>query len=392
MEPINLQAVSSDSSMHNHSDIPERAVILVIDDELGPRESLKMVFKDQYTVLLASNGDEGIELLKRNWVDVVVLDLHMPGKDGLETFEEIRAINSEVLVVILTGYGTLEAAQKAVHHTVHEFLSKPFDVNEMKHIVESAVQKRRMQIAAKNLTARLAELNEMLQKKSQQMESKAMVGELSLELLHEINNPLTVIGGYIQLLLKDIHRKSAVNPDDARKYLSLVENEVKRCQTIAKSFLDISRGGVNREKIDLNKFVENLSSFFSQSATAESIKFSFDLAEEPICIFGEPNQLQQVFLNLILNGIEAVGNSGTITVSTSREGESAVLKISDTGTGIPQEMLEKIFEPFFTTKPGKGAGLGLAITKKIVEAHKGQIKVESEAGKGTIFTLAFPAV
>ncbi|MGC8804886.1 MAG: response regulator, partial [Candidatus Ratteibacteria bacterium] len=183
--------------------VSEKNTVLIIDDELGPRESLRILLKDSYNVYLATNGDEGISMVKTHVVDAVVLDLRMPGRSGLETLEEIRKINPDVPVIVLTGFGTLEAAQKAVHLNIFEFISKPFDINEMKECIRRAVEKNKINLSARAIINQLNNLNTNLEQKIHELEKFAMLGELSAEILHEINNPLTIILGYVQILMQE---------------------------------------------------------------------------------------------------------------------------------------------------------------------------------------------
>ena len=152
----------------------------------------------------------------------------MPGKSGIETLEEIRKINIDVPVVVLTGFGTLEAAQKAVHLDIFEFVNKPFDITEMKDIVKRSIEKYRIKTSTKNIINQLQDLNLTLEERIHQLEKFAMVGELSTELLHEINNPLTIILGYIQIIIAEINEKNQSPSLETQRYLQVVENEVKR--------------------------------------------------------------------------------------------------------------------------------------------------------------------
>lgn len=375
------------------SDTPEiynKPSILVIDDEIGPRESLRILLKDSYNVSLAKNGNEGIALLKSGDFDAVILDLRMPGKSGIETLEEIRKFNEDVPVIILTGFGTLESVQKAIHLNIFEFVSKPFDVNEMKEIVKKAVEKNKINRSTKAIMSQLKKLNTDLENKIHELEKFAVVGKLSAEMLHEINNPLTVILGYVQILLQEISGKKQAPSEEIQKYLSFVESEIKRCQTIAKSFMNLTKKSYKYIPVNINTILENMVLFFKDNPIAKNINFVCNLTKDISLILGSPEQLQQVFTNLFINAIEAMDSKGTITIETKNQPGKVIVKISDTGRGIPPHILDKIFEPFFTTKTEKSTGLGLTITEKIIEAHKGKIQVESKEGKGTTFTINFP--
>lgn len=387
MENTNLPEVFSGLDTLKTSNKPS---VLVIDDEIGPRESLRILLKDSYNVYLAHNGDEGISMLKSDNFDAVILDLRMPGKSGIETLEEIRKFNDDVPVIVLTGFGTLESAQKAVHLNIFEFVSKPFDINEMKEIVKRAVEKSKILLSTKTIMSQLKKLNTDLEGRIHELEKFAVVGKLSAEMLHEINNPLTVILGYVQILLQEISGKKQAPSEEIQKYLSFVESEIKRCQTIAKSFLDLSKKSHKYTPVNINTILENMVLFFKDNPIAKSVNFVCNLSDDIPLILASAEQLQQVFTNLFINAIEAMDSKGTISIETKNQSERVIVKISDTGRGIPPHLLDKIFNPFFTTKTEKSTGIGLTITKKIVEAHKGEIQVESKEGNGTSFTISFP--
>ena len=387
MEYTNPQEVLSDVDTPQTSKKPS---VLIIDDEIGPRESLRILLKDQYSLALAQNGDEGISMLKSAHFDTVILDLRMPGKSGIETLEEIRKFNADIPVIILTGYGTLESAQKAVHLNIFEFVSKPFDVNEIKDIVKKAIEKNRISILKNNILKQLQKLNTDLEDKLHELEKFAVVGKLSAEMLHEINNPLTIILGYVQILLAEIISKNQIPAKEAEQYLKVVESEVKRCQKIAKNFLDVSKKDYKNVPVNINSILENMVCFFKDNPIAKNINFVCELDSTIPLVSASPEPLQQVFTNLFMNAIEAMDAEGTITITTSNQSNKVIIKISDTGNGMPPEILEKIFNPFFTTKTEKSTGIGLTISKKIIETHKGQIYAESQQGKGSTFTISFP--
>ncbi|HOL35960.1 MAG TPA: ATP-binding protein [bacterium] len=371
--------------------VSEKNTVLIIDDELGPRESLRILLKDFYTVFLATNGDEGLTMLKTHSIDTIILDLRMPGKSGLETLEEIRKINPDVPVIVLTGFGTLEAAQKAVHLNIFEFISKPFDINEMKDCVSRAVEKNRIILSTTSIINQLNNLNTNIEQKIHDLEKFALLGELSAEVLHEINNPLTIILGYVQILMQEMASRNDTTTEETWQYLKVVENEVKRCQTIAKSFFNASKNSFKRTPVSINIIIENMICFFRDNPIAKHVNFFCDFEKDISLILASPEQLQQVFTNLLVNAIEAMDAKGNINIETKNQSKKVVVKISDTGKGMPKELLEKIFQPFFTTKSGKGTGIGLTISKKIIETHGGQIYAESQPEKGTTFILYFPA-
>lgn len=227
----------------------------------------------------------------------------------------------------------------------------------------------------------------------------ASIGELSSGVAHEINNPLAIILTERQILL-DYMEQSMEISDDIKEYLmgslNQIDKQVHRCRNITQGLLKFSRRTKSViETVYLNKFLQEIIEVMEREARADGIKFvsSFDQNIPPI--MADPSHLQQLFLNIINNAIDAHEGKeyGTITVSSGLDDREEIIRvcISDTGSGIESENLDKIFDPFFTTKPiGKGTGLGLSICYSIVEQMGGSISVNSDPGKGTVFIISIP--
>jgi two-component system NtrC family sensor kinase len=221
-----------------------------------------------------------------------------------------------------------------------------------------------------------------------QKEKLASVGQLAAGVAHEINNPLGSV-----LLYADILRKET--PEDnvqQREDLEMIMSEATRCKTIVTDLLNFSRQNeVLAQDTDLNDLLHELAQEVSRKELYSRISLIEELAPDLPSIQADPLQLRQVFLNLMNNAAEAMPEGGRLTVRTRRGPMSGhvTAEVEDTGTGIAPENMKKMFTPFFTTKPiGKGTGLGLAIIYGIVKMHQGQISVQSEVGKGTVFTVA----
>ncbi len=376
------------SSQSNSKSISEKeGNILVIDDELGPRESIRMVFKDTHNVFLAEDGFKGIEILKKEDIDVIILDLKMPKINGIETLKKIREIDKDVPVIILTGYGDVDTAKKAIHYGTMEFLSKPFNVEDIIKIVNKAIEGRRTKLRSEKLKEELKELNEQLKERISNMENLATVGQISAEIMHEINNLLTVIHGYTQLLSQQI------NPDNSSKgYVSTINEEIKRCKEIAKNILELSKNKQTVEKVNINHLIRKIVDFLKISKIAKNIHFNLNPGEDIPLIDANSNHIHQAILNILLNGIEAIGKnrSGIIEIKTEKDKNNIIIKIKDNGPGMPEEVINKILNPFYTSKE-KGTGLGLYITHKLVKKYNGEIKINTQKGEGTEFTLIFPS-
>ncbi len=228
-------------------------------------------------------------------------------------------------------------------------------------------------------------------------EKLASLGKLSATIAHEINNPIAAVLTYIRLMMKllDRDRFSEERKDDISRYLDTMASEMSRCGEIVKNLLAFSR----RSKTDikpqpLNAIVEKTLALISHDLTLKQIRVKQEIAPDLPQVKCDFKQIQQALLNLISNASEAMDNGGTLTLSARQEDEKSpflTVRVSDTGCGISKENQQNIFEPFFTTKAeGKGVGLGLSVVYGIITNHDGSIEVESEEGKGTVFTIKLP--
>ncbi len=224
-----------------------------------------------------------------------------------------------------------------------------------------------------------------------QAEKMASLGRLAAGVAHEINNPLSGILMFASMMLEDMSED-----DPKRKDLELIIRETMRCKEIVKSLLEFSRqSGVEMEPVDVNVILDRELKFLERQAMFSRINIVKQLNPAVPKVLGNPDQLKQVFMNIMVNAADAMPDGGTLTIRTyaSAKLDKVYIEFSDTGKGIPPENLGRIFDPFFTTKPvGKGTGLGLSTSYGIVKSHKGNIEVESEVGKGTTFRIELPAI
>jgi two-component system NtrC family sensor kinase len=227
----------------------------------------------------------------------------------------------------------------------------------------------------------------------------ASIGELSAGVAHEINNPLAIILTERQLLLDAARQTAITDPEFQEQFsdsMNQIDLQVQRCKRITQNLLRFSRRTKSMiEKVDLNGFIQEVVDLMEREARTSGIKFFSEPDPALPPVSSDPSQLQQVFLNLITNAIDAHDGKpyGSIRISTRADAERqlATVKVADAGTGIKPEHLNRIFDPFFTTKAvGKGTGLGLSICFSIVKRLGGSLTVQSEVGKGTEFTIQLP--
>jgi len=222
-----------------------------------------------------------------------------------------------------------------------------------------------------------------------QHEKMVAMGHLSSGVAHEINNPL----GGITICFKSLLKFTKKTPE-TDELVFAVEDGLQKINNIVTQLLGLSRSSsVENKPVDINKLINRLLVLFRHEAEKHKIEICLELDESLPLVFADDNKIAQVFMNLTINAIQAMGNSGSLTIATRREGSFCRISFGDTGEGIQPENMPFIFDPFFTTKKtGKGTGLGLSVSRGIIEQHDGTLRAESEPGRGATFTIRLHAV
>lgn len=376
------------------SDLPQ---VLVIDDEIGPRESLRMLLKPNYQVYTTDSVEAGIKLLKEKRPDAIISDIRMPGTTGIDGLRRIREIDPHVAVIMLTGFGALETAQEALRLGANDYISKPFDAREMREVIGRNVERTRLHRVTEHAAAEIKELNTRLLKELAQKERLASLGQASAEFVHDLGNPLTIVWGYVQLLAKKLEQSEKTNTGDAAptsaKELNIIEQNVRLCRELLTMWQSYGSDEASpRSQISVAQIVREVVKGVSPMAVQNDVKIQADVCDDPCTLLGNAVQITRAIQNVIINAIQAsTDEKGEITVTCERKDFYVDVRVKDTGPGIVPEQIAKIFDPYFTTKQGKsGTGLGLYITKKVLEDHNGSIKVESTPPNGTTFTIRLP--
>jgi two-component system NtrC family sensor kinase len=260
----------------------------------------------------------------------------------------------------------------------------------LQHGIEAATT----ELATRN--RELQELNRQLyetQKRLTQAERLTLAGQLTATFAHEVGSPLSAVSTHLQMLLED----SRLDPN-VRERLRSANEQIDRVCTIVENLLATTRQARRRVPVDLEDLIHKVIQLLGPTLDARQIRFEFQGSTGPFLIEGDPDQLQQVFLNLFNNSLDAIRGAGTLSVSIQRQMSAGngrpsqwQIEVKDSGVGIPADRLDHIFDPLFTTKEfGKGTGLGLAVSKWIVNRHGGQISATSPAGEGACFTILLP--
>jgi signal transduction histidine kinase/GGDEF domain-containing protein len=370
--------------------------ILVVDDEKDIRELLLKALTQlsNFRVELAEDGEEALRKIEGGDFDLVLTDLKMPKKDGLQLAADIARSRPEILTVLMTGHGTVDSALEAMKQGASDYLMKPLNLEEMVVRLQKVLDERQRFVRLKDFAAQLEKANQELRR----------VDEVKSEFVsiasHELRTPLSTIKNAVQLILRG--KAGEINQTQA-DFLSLAEKNINRLTNILNNLLDLSR--IESGKIGM-KFVEmdlkdpidfSLSSLRPQT-DEKSIHLKMEIPKDVPFVYGDREKIEQILMNLIGNAIKFTPDGGEITVSAkllTQTGNSVAISVKDSGIGIPENQLDKVFEKFHQVdkslnRSAGGTGLGLAITKGLVEAHQGKIWVESEVGKGSTFTFTLP--
>ncbi|MCU0771791.1 MAG: response regulator [Verrucomicrobia bacterium] len=402
--------------------VSRRGTLLIADDEEGPRESLRMVFKSDYDLLVASDGPTAIELARQNRVDVALLDIRMGRMSGIDLLEQLKRRDPGVEVIMMTAFETTDTLRKAIQLRALDYINKPFDLPFIRALVGEAMRRRRLESemisSAEKVDALVAELQD--QKIEQQMARTR--GDIYASIIHDINNPLAVISGFVQLLTHRVARAERLENEDlefVRQKLHTIARQVGNCVEISRRYLSfLQRQPGETAKVSVNTLLTD----FEHLARVHPSRQDSELVVKPVAVACSPRMngtdFIQVLLNLTTNAFQAGERPCRVEVagelltkpldlgllkdtpeerlmnleSFDNTPPVLMLTVRDDGPGIPSEYLTKIFQPYFTSKdPSQGTGLGLSIVLRLVKQVGGLLQLKSAPGKGTVFTLYFPA-
>lgn len=350
--------------------------ILVVDDENGPRQSLRMLLKEECLVHMASSVQEALETLRGEVIDVVITDIRMPNQTGLDLLREIRKYYPDIQVIILTGYGQLDTAMEAIECGAFAYIEKPFDNDTMLTKVRACLEKRRREQERRAMEYLSIEANRF-----------ETLGHIVSGALHDLGTPLSVIGTHLELLLEGPNRP------DVEKRLIVMRSQIQHCNDLVRTTMNFLRHShEDRTPINLNSVAELCLDVARPFLVGQQVVAQTRLCPDLGLCEGDLVMVRQAILNLIYNASQAMQNQGEsrlLVVETWNDGNSVCLAIQDTGPGIPEADRERIFDTLFTTKK-KGTGLGLTVVRNIMHRHNGEVLLEQPPGRGARFVLRFP--
>ncbi len=364
----------------------EKPRVLVVDDEYGPRESIAFTLATEFHVETAERAAEALARLKATPYAVVVMDIRMPEMDGIRALEELRKIDPHVSVIMLTGYGTLHTAQQAMVGGANQYLRKPPDIAELVEAVRKQAAAARLRRQQAEMVRRTEEMNRALKGEIEQNEPHIWQGRASVELVHDLNNPLTVVIGYAALLAEEARAVAAQDPGRGRKmqeYAALVEKAAEYCHHLSENWRQGARKPAEYQRLDLVRVVNDVKQviFFGNLAIR--------VGGAPTApIRGSAFELMRIFQNLFKNALEA--GAQQLDLEIVPQDAAYVVTLRDNGAGMTPDALKRALRGGFTSK-ATGTGLGLNICRHLLGAHGASMEIESAPGRGTTVRMIFPA-
>lgn len=369
MEGINIKSVTSK--------------ILVIDDEAIVREScVRILHKNDCHVKTADNGEMGLQVLKEFQPDLVLVDLKMPGMSGFEVLEEIYSYDATIVTVVITGFATVDSAVEAMKKGTFDFIPKPFKPDELRLVVRRGLKRRDLVLE----TIRLRNEKEMLRE------------HFAAIVSHELKSPLGAVQQNLYVLVDDLKE---IFTEEQRKKVDRLQNRIEDLINLINTWLRVISVDINNlreqfKEISLKPVLDQAIETVEGHAVRKDITINFQSEESSIQILGDEGTLIEAIVNLLTNAIKYSKMGEEIDVISKINSDHAMVTVSDTGVGIDEEDINFIFADFYKGKNRpegeSSSGVGLSITKRIVEAHNGFIKVDSKFGKGSSFTIYLPRI
>ena len=366
--------------------------VLLVDDESDFRATVaKRLGRRGIDVYQSDSGEKCLEALKKDSDRVVVMDVKMPGMSGIEALHRIKDKHVGIEVILLTGHAATQDGVEGIKSGAYDYLTKPVEFDHLLGKIIQAYEK----IIGKKQQEEAAEYRARIKQQMIATERLASLGTLASGVAHEINNPLAIINqaaGYLSSLLQKQELAEMPRKATFEKTLQIIEKSIIRARNITHQLL----GNVRKTKsilsdVDAFELVNETLQLIRKEAQEKEITVDLQTSENLKPIWTDPHQVRQVLINLMSNAIHATSEQGHISIQVEPTAAGISIAVSDSGTGIPKEHLEKIFEPFFSTKaPGEGTGLGLFVTREIVEKLGGTVAVMSRVGQGTQFTVLIP--
>jgi signal transduction histidine kinase len=350
--------------------------ILIVDDEMGPRESLKMILNPYYNVHVADRGGEAIDILGKYPVDLVTLDLKMPGLSGIHVLEKVKQCDPDIEAIIITGYGSLDTAIEGLRLGAFDYISKPFDVNHILALVRRGLERR-------NAKAKLRQVK----------------SDFLSNVSHELRTPLSVVVGFVYLLLNQVIGKLSEEQQkvletvyrNSEELLELIDN------VLWMTSLNSGDSAMTIERFDARDVVNDTIKRYERTVREKGLRLNVDVADTGVFLVSDRSKVERIFQNVFNNAVKFTSQGEiTVKVCPTADSNGVQFAVADTGVGIEKNKLDSIFEPFQQAdnsvhRPFSGLGLGLTVARRMAEMIGGKLEITSEPNVGTRVIMKFPS-
>jgi signal transduction histidine kinase len=405
--------------------------VLIVDDEESVTITIAAILEmDGYSVATALRGADALDMIAAEEFDLVLTDLRLDDFDGMEVLAAARRKSAETVGIVITGYASIESAVTALREGAYDYMLKPADVEDLRATVARGIERRKLgeQLGARvadleaanrtisqlnvSLQDRVAQATTDLQSSYEKLQELDKLKSQFLSIAsHELKTPITAMSGFVQIAVRRIKRRlGAGRPNEADwkkeeetllEQLQVVQRQTSKLARLVDELLDVSRIESGRLElqvtdVDLPELVAEVVRLHQLLATKHELRLSYD-PRKNLHVRGDRDHLEQVLNNLIGNAMKYSGESDLVDVTVARVGEQEVeFSVADHGIGIQPAELARVFGLFYRSpdrvaRDVGGMGLGMYITKEIVDRHNGRIWADSEVGKGTTFHVALPA-
>ncbi len=371
-----------------------KLVVLVVDDEPGIRSGIRRVlqhyevgfpFMDQdfgFEIKEAASGEEGLAIIERETVDIIMLDNKLPGIQGIDLLEQIKRMNLDAMVMMITSYASLDLAVKATRNGAYNFVPKPFTPQELRSAIENLTK----HLFLKRMTQRMNE------------EGKQIRFQFLSVLSHELKSPINAVEGYLRIM------KEKQVGDQLDDYMEMIERSLVRMagmRNLIMDMLDLTRIETGKKrrflkKVDLAEIATLAIHTMEPMAIQRNLHMELS-TDKPFYFIADSEEMEIILNNLISNAVKYNRDGGKVTVVLDRKRDKVTIQVIDTGIGISAEDQTQLFQEFSRIKNAQtrnisGSGLGLSIVKKMVALYKGDIKLHSEVGVGTTISVILPDI
>ena len=365
--------------------------ILIVDDDAHLRETLRDLLEmEGYKVFEAPSGADAMRLVVSDFFHVILMDFNLTDKTGIEVIKDIRKLNTDSQILMMTAHASLDTAVKAIQESVYDFLIKPVDFNHLRRSIKKAEEKLFLEQENRRL------MDVMKQKNDELDRLNGMKSKFMSMASHDLSNALMTLQISFEMLA------STITPNEEQgKKMVFINTSIAQISRLIGDLVDwasIEQGKLRMEKnyFEMDKMVEEIVVGFGARAQQKSIGIESNIRKEGLkMVCADKRRISQVLMNLLENAIRHTSRGGKVTASVERMDDAVCISVKDTGEGIDPAELTRLFQSFYQTagsKSGHGRlGLGLSISREIIQSHEGRIWVESEGmGKGSSFKFTIP--